>query len=362
MGVQAQEMKSGIGRVEKEGYTFDYIYWNEETRALATHTHTVSDITDYTPYDDTAVLGYIATNAANIALKADATHNHDNTYAALNHNHDSSYAALNHNHDNTYVGLAQHTNDMNMVAGDISTICSDITDLKDNKADATHNHDSTYAAINHTHSTFTDITVSTINGTRINEYTGGQSHAALGTVPVIPVIKSDSVMEVGKYIDLHDTNDNSSDNTVRLTANSNSLNCNKNFVASNITSNNNTRLTACETAITTHNHDNTYAAINHNHAISDITNLQTKLDTIDNDIRDLGLGTAAVAAAVSSCSSSCIESPNNNLQFDLSCWFDIHFNSEYRSRITVWWNVECNSRSFYVLRRSEYRNIWCYRR
>jgi hypothetical protein len=56
-------------------------------KADASHLHTTADLTDYTPYDDTAVLGYIATNAANIALKADATHNHDNTYAALNHTH-----------------------------------------------------------------------------------------------------------------------------------------------------------------------------------------------------------------------------------------------------------------------------------
>ena len=263
---QSQE-RSGYNMTEvnKEGYTFDSIYWNEETRALTTHTHSVSDLTDYTPYDDTAVLTYIATNASNIA-----THNHDTSYASINHNHDTSYAAINHNHDTEYAAIS-HTHSISNITnlqttldGKASTshnhdssyaainhnhnsLYSSINHNHDTDyAAINHNHDSSYSALNHTHSTFTDITVSTINGTRINEYTGGQSHAALGTVPVIPVIKNDSVMEVGKYIDFHDTNDNSADNSVRLTASSSALTCNKNVVASNITSTNNTRLTACE--------------------------------------------------------------------------------------------------------------------
>ena len=66
-----------------------------------------------------------------------------------------------------------------------------------------------------------NIKVDTINGIRINSTTPQPNN--LGTVPVIPVIKTDSVMEVGKYIDLHDTNATDSDNSVRLQANSNSL-------------------------------------------------------------------------------------------------------------------------------------------
>ena len=72
---------------------------------------------------------------------------------------------------------------------------------------------------------------------------------ALGTVPVIPVVKSDGVMEVGKYIDFHVTNANSSDNDVRLTASSSALTCNKNITAPNVTSNNNTRLTTVESKL-----------------------------------------------------------------------------------------------------------------
>ena len=45
--------------------------------------------------------------AARVAIvetgKADTTHNHDSSYAAINHNHDTAYAAINHNHDSTYV-------------------------------------------------------------------------------------------------------------------------------------------------------------------------------------------------------------------------------------------------------------------
>ena len=45
-----------------------------------------------------------------IALKADATHNHDTSYAALGHNHDASYAALNHNHDSSYASINHNHN------------------------------------------------------------------------------------------------------------------------------------------------------------------------------------------------------------------------------------------------------------
>ena len=69
---QVQERSNGLGNVDKEGYTFDSIYWNEETRALITHnhdsvyaainhTHTISDITDYTPYDDTEIRNRVST-------------------------------------------------------------------------------------------------------------------------------------------------------------------------------------------------------------------------------------------------------------------------------------------------------------
>lgn len=51
--------------------------------------------------------------------KASATHNHDGTYAPVNHTH-SEYASATHNHDGVY-------------------------------APASHNHDTAYAPVSHTH-------------------------------------------------------------------------------------------------------------------------------------------------------------------------------------------------------------------
>ena len=34
---QAQERSNGLGNVDKEGYTFDSIYWNEEKRESTKH-------------------------------------------------------------------------------------------------------------------------------------------------------------------------------------------------------------------------------------------------------------------------------------------------------------------------------------
>ena len=79
-------------------------------------------------------------------------------------------------------------------------------------ASINHNHDSAYAAINHTHSTFTDITVDTINGCAINPL----NSTSLVPVPTIPVIKTDGVMEIGRYLDFHTNYTGSQDYATRL--------------------------------------------------------------------------------------------------------------------------------------------------
>ena len=103
---------------------------------------------------------------------APANHNHDNIYSNINHNHDNIYSNINHNHDNIY--------------------------LKTNS----------------------DINVNTINGYKVD---GNLSK----DVPVLATIREDSVMEVGKYIDFHDTNNYSGDFNVRLHATGNTLEFNK---------------------------------------------------------------------------------------------------------------------------------------
>ena len=79
-----------------------------------------------------------------------------------------------------------------------------------------HNHDNIYLKNN------SDINVNTINGHKIiNDFAGSNG------VPILATIKKDSVMEVGKYIDFHDTNNYSGDFNVRLHATGNTLEFNK---------------------------------------------------------------------------------------------------------------------------------------
>ena len=71
------------------------------------------------------------------------------------------------------------------------------------------------------------------------------------SIPSLATIKSDSVMEVGKYIDFHDVGDETSDSTVRLscnkdTTNGNYLNIGGNIIANNIKKDNETRIKALE--------------------------------------------------------------------------------------------------------------------
>ena len=92
-------------------------------------------------------------------------------------------------------------------------------------APANHNHDNIYSNINHNHDniylkTNSDINVNTINGYKVD---GNLSK----DVPVLATIREDSVMEVGKYIDFHDTNNYSGDFNVRLHATGNTLEFNK---------------------------------------------------------------------------------------------------------------------------------------
>ena len=70
---------------------------HDSSYASSSHTHTLNDITDYSAPDLTP---YATTSAMNTALsgKADSSHNHDSSYSAINHNHDTAYSALGHTH------------------------------------------------------------------------------------------------------------------------------------------------------------------------------------------------------------------------------------------------------------------------
>jgi hypothetical protein len=84
--------------------------------------------------------------------------------------------------------------------------------------------------------TFNDnIVVNTINGLTLKNSVKGSF------INCVPIIKNDGVMEVGKYIDMHENN-SSSDNDARFSLNNKTVSLNTNFIATNLKSDNETRL------------------------------------------------------------------------------------------------------------------------
>ena len=106
------------------------------------------------------------------------------------------------------------------------------TALFNTKAPLNHNHTASditdltttinTAFQNHTHSTFTNITVDTINGCAINPLNNN-----LVPVPSIPIIKTDGIMEIGRYLDFHTNYDGSQDYNVRVDCSNGDFRINK---------------------------------------------------------------------------------------------------------------------------------------
>ena len=65
--------------------------------------------------------------------------------------------------------------------------------------------------------TFDDITCNRLNGYNLANANGGMTNVGLPDYPFIPTIKSDSVLEIGRYIDMHASN-NDTDFTTRVCA------------------------------------------------------------------------------------------------------------------------------------------------
>jgi hypothetical protein len=91
-------------------------------RNLAEHTHDISE--NY--YSESEVDDLLA-------LKAEADHNHDEDYSALEHNHDEDYSPIVHNHDATYYSE------------------SEVDDLLALRAEVDHDHDADYSPLEHNH-------------------------------------------------------------------------------------------------------------------------------------------------------------------------------------------------------------------
>lgn len=117
--------------------------------ASATHTHTEYAAANHTHSDyltESDLEDYATTTAVNTALasKADSTHNHDTAYAAINHTH-TGYASENHTHSE--YAAANHTHDGYATTASVTAVETALS----GKSDSTHNHDTVYAGINHTH-------------------------------------------------------------------------------------------------------------------------------------------------------------------------------------------------------------------
>ena len=108
----------------------------DETKADAVHTHAITDVTDL---------------EVELSTKADVNHNHDLQYSSINHNHDldyadinhthTEYAPINHNHDLDYADI-NHTH-TEYALTDHNHAIADVTGLQtalDGKADDLHNH------------------------------------------------------------------------------------------------------------------------------------------------------------------------------------------------------------------------------
>jgi hypothetical protein len=174
-----------------------------------------------------------------IAGKADSDHNHDSDYAALNHTH-TEYAATTHNHDELYAAKTHETN---------STVHVTSTEKNtwNSKAAGDHNHDSVYADIDHVHTGFAsaDHTHNTATTT------------TAGFLSATDKAKLDGIA-AGATAYVHPTTHPASMITglptipTSLPANGGNADTVDNCHASDF-------------ATATHDHDSDYAALNHNH-------------------------------------------------------------------------------------------------
>ena len=236
----------------------------------------------------------ITTITNTLAGKADATHNHDEDYAAISHTHSISdvsnlqtsldgksntghvheisdvdglqtsltgiyneiagKSAIGHGHMMADVdGLQTYVDSFDSYLRNHRHGISDIEDLGssltaintaiDGKSDVGHTHDSDYAAISHTHS-ISDVSnlQTSLDGKASTSHNHDSDYAA---------INHDHDSDYAAINHSHEISDIEDLDIV---------------------------LGAIHSDVIMHNHDTTYAAISHTHSISDVTNLQTALD------------------------------------------------------------------------------------
>ena len=185
------------------------------------------------------------------ALKS---HNHNSDYASIDHNHDTKYADINHNHNSIYSQLGhKHDLDYANINHNHDTKYSDINHNHDTKYSlTTHTHDysSVYANINHTHSEYASST---------------HTHTEFSSIVDTNTIQTMIDTSISNLID-------GAPETM------NTLN-----ELSNAISDNTDLISALNSAVSNHNHDTKYSALNHTHTVSNITDIATYYSSINHN-------------------------------------------------------------------------------
>jgi len=299
----------------------DGVYQPAGSYAASSHGHAISEITNL----QTTLDGKAASN-----------HNHDAAYSAINHNHDADYSDINHNHNSDYLDIDATTSDIeegtnqyftqarargaisltttgsgaatynsttgvlnipiagsggseSTAWGNIPGTLSDQTDLQtalDGKSDVGHDHDADYAAIDHNH----DAAYSAIGHNHNGVYATVSHSHAISDVTNLQTTLDGKASSTHNHDGTYQPDDADLDIYAGITAGTAIQSLldldNPSAIRFIRIESNNTasfRTTAqvlsdIGAAASGHNHDATYAAISHSHAISDVTNLQTTLD------------------------------------------------------------------------------------
>ena len=182
------------------------------------------------------------------------SHNHDDVYAAINHTHDE-YSLTNHSHDDKYSPINHEHEEYSLM---------------------THSHDDKYSPIDHTHDQFNTLK---INGNlQTNTLNGYPRSGTKLVVPSIPVIQS-GVFEIANSLDFHNSSNlTGTDFHFRISLKSSDPNLVQFFFddvydapsftfnkAGNFTCSTINGKSTNDFASSAHNHDDVYAAINHEH-------------------------------------------------------------------------------------------------